>query len=58
MQAEHQVVEKGVFFILAIKLDESLGARWGEQSLLSVRTAGSNRFRRTLSQTKQTASCV
>lgn len=31
MQAEHQVVEKGVFFRPAIKLDESLGARWGAQ---------------------------
>jgi len=32
MQAEHRVVEKAVFFIPAIKLAESLGARWGEQS--------------------------
>lgn len=31
MQTEHQVVERGVFFIPAIKLDESLEARWGEQ---------------------------
>lgn len=32
MQAEHQVVEKGVFFIPAIKSDRRLGARWDKQS--------------------------
>lgn len=49
MQAEHQVVEKGVFFILAIKSNRRLGARCGKQSkvYLSVRTAGRSKFRRT-----------
>lgn len=31
MQTKCQVVERGVFFIPVIKLDESLGARRGEQ---------------------------
>lgn len=51
MPAEHQAQKKGVFFIPAIKVDESLGA--GERAEDSVRTAG-----RVRSQTKHTAPCV